>query len=354
MRRVIDRWVDRRYGPPPGRPCTPETNHCCFSIRGEDYQRPECCSSHLTALAVFTADLCTRHGIAYWLDFGSLLGAARDGHLIPWDSDVDFGILSSDAEKFKGLEGEVTAAGHVLDLSDPCRVRIYSSRTNRLHVDLFKHVEEGPNLRMFFDDWMQWPGVLQHEFPRHFVDASAPISLEGHMFPAPAPVDSFLAEHRFGARWRVPVRPFFSLWRLPRVSPSEAGPPIDRVLGELSRQESRLMYDEARPVGRLGADARWQLWQLAARPAKADPRRVERRRLQLAPGDRRPIMSQLLATLAVLDQAVDEIEAEGARGVLRRNLRRPANWARYAGSRARRLVIVPGRRVVRRAVTRRT
>ncbi len=39
------------------------------------------------------------HKIEYWLDFGSLLGVARDGKIIPWDDDIDLTILRTDLEK---------------------------------------------------------------------------------------------------------------------------------------------------------------------------------------------------------------------------------------------------------------
>ncbi len=42
----------------------------------------------LRLLRVFDA-VCARHGLRYWLDAGTLLGAARHGGFIPWDDDVD-------------------------------------------------------------------------------------------------------------------------------------------------------------------------------------------------------------------------------------------------------------------------
>jgi lipopolysaccharide cholinephosphotransferase len=42
----------------------------------------------LEALRTFD-DLCRQHGLTYWLDGGTLLGAVRHKGFIPWDDDVD-------------------------------------------------------------------------------------------------------------------------------------------------------------------------------------------------------------------------------------------------------------------------
>lgn len=45
------------------------------------------------------ADICQRNDIRYWLIEGALLGQFRTGTLIPWDEDLDVGMLRADFEK---------------------------------------------------------------------------------------------------------------------------------------------------------------------------------------------------------------------------------------------------------------
>lgn len=45
--------------------------------------------------------ICERHNLKYFIAAGSLLGAKRYGHNIPWDDDLDIAFLRDDFEKFR-------------------------------------------------------------------------------------------------------------------------------------------------------------------------------------------------------------------------------------------------------------
>lgn len=54
-------------------------------------------------MLTFIDELCMENNIPYWLDGGTLLGAARHKGFIPWDDDTDICVLEKDRIRLKQL-----------------------------------------------------------------------------------------------------------------------------------------------------------------------------------------------------------------------------------------------------------
>ena len=55
-----------------------------------------------------------KHNITYWLDAGTLLGAMRDGKLIPWDNDIDLGTWYKDIDKIINIVDSLRNKGFLV------------------------------------------------------------------------------------------------------------------------------------------------------------------------------------------------------------------------------------------------
>ena len=60
----------------------------------------------------FFDNVCKKHNVEYWLDYGTLLGAVRHGDFIPWDDDLDVGMMRSDYMKLAEIfQSEIDESG---------------------------------------------------------------------------------------------------------------------------------------------------------------------------------------------------------------------------------------------------
>lgn len=76
-------------------------------------------------MMVHIDEICKNNDIPYWLADGSLLGSVRHQGFIPWDDDIDIGMLRKDYNRFKRVLRTC--------LSEKYKVETYKLNTNGKH-----------------------------------------------------------------------------------------------------------------------------------------------------------------------------------------------------------------------------
>lgn len=166
---------------------------------------PPCCLENLCQTARYLFNILNEAGVSYWLEGGSLLGAARYGDIIPWDYDVDIGIYQHEINKCSYLvEAEklsnsgkpyVDSEGYTWEkASEGEFFRIQFSQYNHLHVDIFPFYEKDGTMtkKTWFETHRQ-----DREFPAHYLKPLGTIDFIGMKASAPNNVREFL-EFKFG------------------------------------------------------------------------------------------------------------------------------------------------------------
>ncbi|KAM8952605.1 ribitol 5-phosphate transferase FKRP [Pelodytes ibericus] len=188
--------------------CSKETLRCFGTVAGETpeylYQgrwTPPCCLRALRATARHVIKVLETSGVRYWLEGGSLLGAARNGDIIPWDYDVDLGIYLEDVglcTELRGAQGGslVDSEGFLWERAvEGDFFRVHYSQSNHLHVDLWPfYPRDGVMTR---DSWTGHPQDV--EFPESFLQPLQTLDFAGG--PAQVPNNHLqLLRMKFGEK----------------------------------------------------------------------------------------------------------------------------------------------------------
>ncbi|MGC4111230.1 MAG: hypothetical protein QM747_12560 [Nocardioides sp.] len=142
-------------------------------------------------------------GIEAWLSFGTLLGAAREGRVIGFDSDVDLNYLSE----------KQTPAEMAVELWDIARALRRSGlevqHRSASFVTVRFPVPDGGSGNLdvytcfYVEDRLHETATVREVVPREAVLPLRDITFEEHQLPGPADPDRLLAVS-YGPGWRVP------------------------------------------------------------------------------------------------------------------------------------------------------
>jgi hypothetical protein len=189
-------------------------------------------SSDTVLLGSLLGNACTtlnQVGIPYWLDRGSLLGAARDGQIIPYDDDVDIAVRHEDIERAKiALEQHASEEEFLVTWKS-----IGTPRFARLMPRYFRLPEAFQNQTIDMKDYLHEEGGPRHADLTEYVTESSidpsgtrlhdpytvhekhvdflasdvfPLqtcSMEGHECKCPQDVSAYLSS-QYGHDWYLP------------------------------------------------------------------------------------------------------------------------------------------------------
>lgn len=86
---------------------------------------------HLLDILVEFDRICRKNNISYWLDSGTLLGAARHGGFIPWDDDLDVCVLKRDQKRLaRAIKNDLQEPFSFVDANSS---KDYTRRWGRLY-----------------------------------------------------------------------------------------------------------------------------------------------------------------------------------------------------------------------------
>ena len=72
--------------------------------------------------------LCEKHGLKYYMLGGTMLGAIRHGGFIPWDDDIDLGMVREDYERFLELSYKLPGRLKVVNYRNTPSYQYYITR----------------------------------------------------------------------------------------------------------------------------------------------------------------------------------------------------------------------------------
>ena len=155
--------------------------------------------------------------IDYWIEGGTLLGAIRDKKLIPWDHDIDMGIINNSDKQIEDLikrlkkDFYVSVKGfdkneNIWNLGKYRVLKVYPKKKiffkDKLCLDIFiYYLGNIPNIKEKVYKYVVWGKNGFHK--RKFFDQTEQIKFYNDTINIPSNSTDFL-EIKYGSDWKIP------------------------------------------------------------------------------------------------------------------------------------------------------
>lgn len=218
----------RNYRAPLGG-CTRDTLRC-QDARDYGSVLRSCCRAHTRQIVADTVAELTRLGIAYFADYGTLLGAVRNPMttwadypwltppedvneavnaplapgIIPHDKDSDFGAFATDWKELMHVRAQLERMGYsVLVRPHFGMMKVMLSPTNHSNMDIFFWNLRGDG-SFFRRRYIHVDAYKGRDIPKGMLLPLGTVEWEGLTLSAPVNPEAFLA-FRYGPGWRTPI-----------------------------------------------------------------------------------------------------------------------------------------------------
>ena len=150
-----------------------------------------------------------KNKIPFWLEYGTQLGAVREGRIIPWDIDGDVGVWLKDVQRMKDAQQDFLDADLMLSYQPNhifVNYKIDKERgTYLMTLDVYTFIKF---CRVSNDYWIlriENKDELDTRSPAHYYRDFKLINFLGVKFPVPIDAEKAL-EFAYGKEWKTPIK----------------------------------------------------------------------------------------------------------------------------------------------------